>query len=577
MGYNELIEKKNSLLNALSSRKADIDFSSREYSSIENELNGLDDDLQKMLSKAESESLNNEIEKATADFYKELDELNGNKEILLANKQKWLDAIQYEVYASKLKDNLSVDSCLNQYKEMYDALESKQGARLTKLLFSKIESDSFSVGSLDDIENLFDEISWKIEMLTKNIDILNKVEDYVFALSVDFNDPKQLLMTVAVAVVLIGLVLYSTPVMVILMAAFVCYKVWSCYFISNCIAMVNSIASNLESIKNSIEEGIKAKMEEDRTTIEVKFSAKLSTVESRIEEINLLKDRKVDEVKESFVYDPTKLKESYRVKQSSLKDKLANIKNQVENFKKDCVKIEQEIKNVDEQIIELSKNVFNNYYGLSKEKSVFFPNEILLDIVDNEPKIYKVPRNSSVIIFKDETEMFKFVELLSSLVYSNVKCSSFKIHYYDTKYMGNKSLKFIGLDNFNVMAEQKPFESLITELLSEMKKRVRMLMDKDIDDYNKEVLKEGSVPLSYDLVFDFSIENKNLTDYYKQLIVNSASTGIFIYKLITQNNIDFTGKGTFWEFLDLYDECYTISEHNLIKRDKSFFRQRIKK
>lgn len=577
MGYNELIEKKNSLLNALSSRKADIDFSSREYSSIENELNGLDDDLQKMLSKAESESLNNEIEKATADFYKELDELNGNKEILLANKQKWLDAIQYEVYASKLKDNLSVDSCLNQYREMYDALESKQGARLTKLLFSKIESDSFSVGSLDDIECLFDEISWKIEMLTKNIDILNKVEDYVFALSVDFDDPKQLLMTVAVAVVLIGLVLYSTPVLVILMVAFVCYKVWSCYFISNCIAMVNSIASNLESIKNSIEEGIKAKMEEDRTTIEVKFSAKLSTVESRIEEINLLKDRKVDEVKESFVYDPTKLKESYRVKQSSLKDKLANIKNQVENFKKDCVKIEQEIKNVDEQIIELSKNVFNNYYGLSKEKSVFFPNEILLDIVDNEPKIYKVPRNSSVIIFKDETEMFKFVELLSSLVYSNVKCSSFKIHYYDTKYMGNKSLKFIGLDNFNVMAEQKPFEGLITELLSEMKKRVRMLMDKDIDDYNKEVLKEGSVPLSYDLVFDFSIENKNLTDYYKQLIVNSASAGIFIYKLITQNNIDFTGKGTFWEFLDLYDECYTISEHNLIKRDKSFFRQRIKK
>lgn len=577
MGYNELIEKKNSLLNALSSRKADIDFSSREYSSIENELNGLDDDLQKMLSKAESESLNNEIEKATADFYKELDELNGNKEILLANKQKWLDAIQYEVYASKLKDNLSVDSCLNQYKEMYDALESKQGARLTKLLFSKIESNSFSVGSLDDIECLFDEISWKIEMLTKNIDILNKVEDYVFALSVDFDDPKQLLMTVAVAAVLIGLVLYSTPVLVILMVAFVCYKVWSCYFISNCIAMVNSIASNLESIKNSIEEGIKAKMEEDRTTIEVKFSAKLSTVESRIEEINLLKDRKVDEVKESFVYDHTKLKESYRVKQSSLKDKLANIKNQVENFKKDCVKIEQEIKNVDEQIIELSKNVFNNYYGLSKEKSVFFPNEILLDIVDNEPKIYKVPRNSSVIIFKDETEMFKFVELLNSLLYSNVKCSSFKIHYYDTKYMGNKSLKFMGLDNFNIMAEQKPFEGLITELLSEMKKRVKILMDKDIDDYNKEVLKEGSVTLSYDLVFDFSIENKNLTDYYKQLIVNSASTGIFIYKLITQNNIDFTGKGTFWEFLDLYDECYTISEHNLIKRDKSFFRQRIKK
>ena len=577
MGYNELVEKKNSLLNLLSSRKADIDFSNREYSNIEHELNGLDNELKKMLAKAESESLNKDIEKSTAEFYKELEELNDNKETLLANKQKRLDSIQYEVYASKLKDNLSVDSCLDKCKEIYNMLETKQGERLNTLLFSKIESSAFSVGSLNDIENLFADIDWKVGMLTKNLNLLSKLEDYVFSLSVDFNDPKQLLMTIVVAVCLIGLLLYSAPILVILMVAFVCYNVWSCYFICNCIAMVNSISSNLESIKSSIEEGINAKMEEDRTTIDVRFSAKLSAIESKIDEITLLKDRKVDEVKEGFVYDPTKLKESYKVKQSSLKDKLANIKNQVENFKKDCVKIEQEIKNVDEQIIELSKNVFNNYYGLSKEKSVFFPNEILLDIVDNEPKIYKVPRNSSVIIFKDETEMFKFVELFNSLLYSNVKCSSFKIHYYDMKYMGNKSLKFIGLDNFNVMAEQKPFEGLISELLSEMKKRVKILIDKDIDDYNKEVLKEGSVPLSYDLVFDFSIDNKNLTDHYKQLIVNSSSTGIFIYKLITQNNIDFTGKGSFWEFLDLYDECYTISEHNLIKRDKSFFKQRIKK
>lgn len=578
MDYSQLVQKKNRLLSELDSFKQDIQSRNREINQVQNELDSMDSTLRTSVESSKKEALKQEIKNGTKRFEEEIEDINSKRDILLSNKQKRLDSLTYENYSSKIKDSLSIDSCLDKCKSIYDLLEEKQGKRLNSTLFSSLPPRDISLNSLDDIQGVFDSIDWKLQILSKKLNLLDKLENLVFSLSMDFSDSKQIVLAIFLLAVLGIILVWFSPIMVLVMIGIVVYNVYTCSFICDCISILSAILSNLENIKSSIEQGIQAKIEEDRTTIETRFGSKLAMIDDKLDalENSILSESK--RIEKEFVYDSTRLQENFKVKESSLKSKIVGLKNQIDGLQTRCKEIDMQVKDIDKKILELSKNIFSTYYPNDlTNKSIFLPNDMLIDIVDNEPIISPLPKDSALIIFKTEEDLFSFTNLLLGLLYSNVKCSSFKLHYFDTKYMGSKSILYSSLDNFNVITEGKDLDDLLKELLSEMKKRIGFLMEKDIKSYNEEMLRESSVPLSYDVVLDFGLDSQKINGTYRQLLINGFSRGLTFYSLVYMDEIDMTGKGPFWEVLELYKEVYVLSPKGLSKKTPSFFINKIKK
>lgn len=578
MDYNKLVEKKESLIAKRNSFLQDISEKRNQINQIKSEIDSLGGSLSSSIDRSKKEALKQEIDKATKPVEDEIEDLTSKRETLLSNKQRRLDSLNYDVYASKIKDSISIDSCLEKCKSIYELLENKQGKRLNDLLFKTIPPSEISLKSLSDIEDTFGYIDWKLQILSKKLNLLDKMQDFIFSLSLDVSDQKQLLLVSISMFIVVAGVIWFSPLMVIVMIGIIAYNVYSCNFICECISILNSISSNLEDIKSSIEEGIKSKIEEDRTTIETRFSSKLSKIDNYLDDLENKVLSITKNVEKDFSYDSTRLQESFRIKESSLNSKITGLRNIIDSLNESCNELDIEIKHVDNEIMELSKNIYKKYYPTDlSNKSVFYPNDILLDIVNNEPIISTLPTDSSLIVFRNEDEMFSFVNLLLPLLYSNMKCSSFKLQYYDIKYVGSKSISYKNLGNLEVITNKEDLDKLIEELLPELDKRFNILIERNITEYNKEMLLEKSVPLGYNVLFDFGLDSQKYSVSYKQLLKVGFKLGLVFFSFVCMDEIDMTGRGPFWEVLKIYNSIYVLTPNGLSKKTPEFFSSRIKK
>ena len=248
------------------------------------------------------------------------------------------------------------------------------------------------------------------------------------------------------------------------------------------------------------------------------------------------------------------------------------------NLSASITDLEKDIKDVDLEINKLSKSIFEQYYPKEpKDKSLLYPKDMLIDLVNNKPNIFNLPKGSSCFIFKNEEDLFSYLDLYLTLLYSQMACSSFTVHYYDSKYIGTKSIEFTKLKNFMVYSDKENVDDDVEEMRVEMGKRITLLAGSNVLAYNEEMIAESSVPLSYNIVIDLFTDDSRLSDVSKQVIINGFDSGIVYNSFILESQIDFKGNGVFWNMLPLFKDFYLVTSDKIAKKSKSFFENKREK
>lgn len=576
--YNELVAKKNDLLNKKTILEDECKSKTTSKLQYEKELNSIKLDMETSIRRSHDLALKEEISKGVLKYENLISKLLNNRETILSNKQKRLDSITYESYADEVKNGLSIDDCIEKCKDMKSSIELKQGSRLFNVISSYTSKHNSDLVSLEDIEKAFDSIDSKLHKLNNSGDLLLKIESIVFDYNVDVDNKNQLISFILICIIVVGLGIFLTPLLILLMLSLFGYNVYKSHFIYKCIVEVNNIMYNLSDIKSSIEKGINSKMEEDRLLIENKFKSKLAKIDSNVEEL----ENKIIEVTESitngFHFNSDRLKESFKIKENSLKEKISLLSSEYLNLSASITDLEKDIKDVDLEINKLSRSIFEQYYPKEpKDKSLLYPKDMLIDLVNNKPNIFNLPKGSSCFIFKNEEDLFSYLDLYLTLLYSQMACSSFSVHYYDSKYIGTKSIEFTKLKNFMVYSDKENVDDDAEEMRVEMGKRITLLAGSNVLAYNEEMIAESSVPLSYNIVIDLFTDDSRLSDISKQVIINGFDSGIVYNSFILESQIDFKGNGVFWNMLPLFKDFYLVTSDKIAKKSKSFFENKREK
>lgn len=576
--YNELVKKKSELENRKIILQDTQKSKESQRVSHESELNQLNNELDNSIKTAYNLALKEEISKSTMKYDNMISKLSNNRDVVLSNKKRRLDNITYESYAPLVKDGLSVEDCMNKCEKIKDTLRVQQGNRLHNMLSSHMSIDSPDLYSLEDIHTAFDDLDYKLSKLSNAGGILGKFHVFISGISVKEDDKVQTISYLLACVVFILLFFYFTPLLVILLLVLFSYNVYRSFYMYNCLAFVNGILTNLATISDSIEEGIKSKMEEDRLVIEHKFKSKLDTIDGNIEKLESKIIEVTEDVTNSFHFNTDRIKESFLIKEKSLKERISLLKTEYINLNSSIEDINKEISDINQQIIKLSKSIYDQYYPSDLSgKSSLYPIDLLFSIEDNKPNIFTLPTGSACFIFKDEECMFDFITLYLMLLYSNMFCSSFTTHVFDSKYVGTRFIEFTALNNLLCYSDYDNMKVDIEELRVEMGKRISVLAGTSISEYNKEMIKEESVPLSYHIVLDLFTDSDKISDEYKQLLINGFNTGIVLNSFILESDIDYSSNSKFFNMLPLFKDFYMVSPSGVSKKSKIFFENKKKK
>lgn len=576
--YNELVakrtelEKKKTITHDLCVGKE------TQRVNYESELQRLSSEQDNNIKTAYSLALKDQISKSTLKYENMISKLNNNREQLLTNKQKRLDNINYESYSDSVKSDVSIEDCMEKCNSIKETLMEKQGTRLFNVLTTFSDLQSPDLYSLEDIHEAFDDLDVKLRKLSNTNNFLNTVYTSVSDIKINSEDKVQVVSSLVMCAILFVLFLYFTPFFVLLLVFLLSYNLYKSYYMYNCLVFVGNIMNNLSFINDSIERGITAKMEEDKLHIDNKFKSKLMKIDENLDAL----DEKIIEITEavtnSFTFNSDRIKDSFLIKEQSLKERISLLKSEYVDLNADISDLDKEISDVNMQIIKLSKSIFEQYYPtIPKEKFQLYPNDMLFDIVDNKPNIFTLPTGSACFIFKSEDVMFDFITTYLTLLYSNLLCSSFNVHFYDSKYVGTKSIEFTKLKNFCVYSEKNGVKEDVTELRVEMGKRISLLGGDLIKDYNESMIKEESVPLSYHVVLDLFTDPNDFTEEYKQVLINGFNSGIIPMSFMLESDIEFSDSSRFKDVLPLYKDFYLVTSDVISKKSKIFFENKMKK
>lgn len=578
LNYNDLVKKQAELENRKATLQEVQKSKEAQRVSHEAELNQLNNELDRNIKNAYNLALKEEISKSTLKYDNMISKLSNSRDTVLNNKKRRLDEVTYENYAPLVKDGLSVEECMDKCIKIKDTLKTQQGDRLHNMLSSHMEIESPDLYSLEDIHEAFSALDIKLSKLSNAGGVIGKFHDFISGVSVKEGDKVQTISYLMACGIFVLLFFYFTPLLVFLLLVLFAYNIYRSYYMYNCLSFVNGILTNLTKISDSIEQGIQSKMEEDRLVIEHKFKSKLDTIDGNIEKLESKIIEVTEDVTNSFHFNTDRIKESFLIKEKSLKERISLLKTEYINLNSGISDVDKEIEEVKLQIVKLSKSIFEQYYPSDLEnKSSLYPIDLLFSIEDNKPNIFTLPTGSACYIFKDEEVMFEFITLYLMLLYSNVACSAFTTHIYDTKYVGTNFIEFTKLKNLMCYADSDNIKDDIEELRVEMGKRISVLAGNSIADYNKEMIECESVPLSYHIVLDLFTDPTKLTDEHRQLLINGFDTGIVLNSFILESDIEYSDTSKFYDFLPLFKDFYMVSSNSISKKSKVYFENKKKK
>lgn len=534
-------------------------------------LDNIEDDLKQTIEKASNLALISEINKNTFDHSEILAKLQTKRDEILTNRDKKLLNINYENFSKKAKEKLSIEDSVKKSVEVKNLLDEKMGKRLS-LALTKVIPSNRSFNSLNEIQNAFDELDYISNKISTSKDFMPRIEKMIFSYDTQGSDSTAIVTFVLVIILISIAIIFSMPLFVLMLVGLFSYNIYKSFYYYKSMSIAKVLVSNIAKINNSIEEGIKNKVKSKRSEIENKFEMMLNKVDSKILLVEELISDTTAEVEADFSFNSLSITESFRSKKDSILEQVRKNEIQVEHYHSEIERLKNKIKEIDSSIREEASSIYEKYYpsdGTFDELSSLYIDDILIDIVDDSPIIHELPVGSAVYIYKDESEVLKFINLYLVSLISRMSISSLYIKIFDIKYAGTKLIDYAKLDTVEQIISQDDVKACAESLTKEMLKRIKVIGSNSIEEYNKAMIADESSPQPYQVIIDLFGKPGEEQSKLRQILINGFNYGL-IYNLFVDVK-DIEGDNQSIKFLiDNYSNYYFVSNQSVVKKSSKF-------
>ena len=189
---------------------------------------------------------------------------------------------------------------------------------------------------------------------------------------------------------------------------------------------------------------------------------------------------------------------------------------------------------------ELAKSMFDIYLNMDKcGDLVELPDKMLLDIDDNNNGIFwNIPKTPCLILYKNREEVSNFCKLLLVQLFNQMSPILIQINYMDGQRLGADLSDFFDMpENVLKFTNSSDVNEVLNSKLDELQSRLKSVGSFTISEYNKEMLKNDSVLLTYNILMlmdiDFNVlKSQNITS----LMLSGTKVGILPYIFINEED-----------------------------------------
>lgn len=501
-------------------------------------------------------------------------------------------------------EEITFDNVLGEHSSKQEILESVKdsssvltkklqdivGKRFYKSLMKQVNTDKIEldVEGIEPVINYFNRSNKKLSKLSTEANFLDKAMQGLESLS---TNPENKAVLIVISVILIVCTflfpIYLSTVMMLLISISIVYNIFRNYSIYQTLCVVLAVEANIDKIESAMHEEVTQEVEQRKEELD---NTMLPKIEQLKEQVEQAKQELIDTEQEagsSFLYDATAFDEQRATAEKQMDDRKANLiiqKSRLDEEIQEKVKLikqlESELTNCTEEI----KTRLMTSVGTAME----FSPDFVVDIKDNKPVAWKHPRSSSLILYKDQLELYNFIKLLVVQLRGKLMPSCLSIIVVDYLNMGQPLQMFADASGvkggeefmkpiFKIDFNSEQWKGDLDILAKDLTLRQKNIAVefKTIENYNKKMVELEAIPEKYKFVFMIEPEVPSLSDLnIVQLLRIGETYGIYFHLFISSKQLQNAKSGA-EEVLENVKAIYMLENGSIKKRAKEFILNQI--
>ena len=466
-----------------------------------------------------------------------------------------------------------------------EKLQQIVGKRFYKSLMQQVNTDKITldIDSIEPVINYFNRSSKKLGKLKTDANFLDKAMQVMENLSSNKENKSVLLVVSVILIVCVFLFpMYLAIFVILLITVSITYNIFRNYNIYQTLCVVMSVEANIDEIESAIHEEVAQEVERRKEELD---NTMLPQIESLKNDINETRQDMIDteqEVGSSFLYDSTAFNEQRSNAEKQISDRKTNLlvqKSQIdEQIKEKALQIkafEDKLANCVEEI----KRRLMSSIGTEME----FKPEFIIDFKNNKPVTWKHPKTSSLILYRDQADLYNFIKLLIIQLRGKLLPSCLSVTIVDYLNMGQPLRGFGdardvkgGEDfikpTFNIDFNEEQWKEDLNVIIKNLTLRQRNIGTEfgTIEKYNKKMLELEAIPEKYKFIFMIepdltTLSNLNVT----QIMRTGDMVGIYLHAFISIKALQ-TNKNNSIDLLSNVKTIYSLEDDVIKRKAKDF-------
>lgn len=597
MDYRKLKEELTTLKRERSSKN-------REKQDVESELERLALDLNNMdkreleeIEQAKREELSRLEREASAPIEEKNRVIESKKLSAKSKYEQRLANINFENYKVNYQTDLNVAnelktslSCAEEY------LNGAISERFREELLNQLQEKTIEItaDNIEEIQTDFSRLQRNVKQMSlgkslRVFECIDKGFEYLNPCKDDEQTEESLrekvILYIGVCVTLTFLiVIFGTPYLVIALIILASFNFYKNRCIYNLIMNWKVLNDNVSNIDTIINEKINKDMEQDRAKLDVAYNKRQTKLDEILNKNNDLLHDTLMSTRENFMYDDTRIRESYRLTKENLNSKIISLKSRIgeynstlEDLTRKIIDKEAEVAKAGNKMIDL----YLNYDSNNKGKEFILDNEFLFDMQDNKPVFWEHPKTSCLFLYRTRSSAINFINLIATQLLVRLNVFSINIDIFDVLTVGQDFAMFTnaGQELVGIHTNDTSIEGCYKIIAEELLRRNKIIKAEysNIDKFNEAMISMESLTESYKFIFMLNPSNKVLdSPEINQFNRVGGSVGIYTNIFMSEDDLlDIYNKDK--NFLDTIGQIYLLNDMAVEPRAKDFIKSHLDK
>lgn len=528
------------------------------------EYDRIDDNIEDAINTAKNNLLAESIEKIREPYIDEiqkLEEKSNSLEELLETKKKQYTKKEFE---EPYEDEISIiNECIDNVHLAEECAKEHLGDRLTNVLNSRLNVGKLELG-VDDL-NI---ISKKLHKYRNNLkylsrtgktkSIIKKLNTLLEKLTPCKDETQEgaikndlIMYTIAMGGMSFLVIKYLSTFLLIGLFGICSYNIYKTYVVYRLLLESKLVQDNTDILRSMIDKNVEDQINSYLAELDKAYLNSSNEIANKITGLNNSMNTEVANFKTSFEFDSSDIENTFKDNKHRLEDERNSSEQRLKDLNNDLDDLYSQLNLAEMAYQELAKSMIDIYLDMDKcGESVELPNKILLDIDNNNNGIFwDIPRVPCLILYKDREEVSNFCKLLIVQLLNQMSPISIQINYIDGQRLGaDMSDLFDMPENIFRITNPVDINGILNDKIDNLQSRLKSLGSNSIVEYNKEMIKNDSVLLTYNLLMfidvDFNIlKSQNMTS----LLLSGSKVGILPYIFINED--DFLADKSFREHI----------------------------